>query len=88
MQDCQRHQKKETITERSNIIPIPQNTFRKNVNIHHFENNHTQYSLKQNFFDPSKSSPPNDFMSKLQTRLSVYDDMLFFTKCDMLTNEE
>ena len=25
-----------------------------------------EYSLKQNFFDPSKNSPPNDFMLKLQ----------------------
>jgi len=32
-----------------------------------------EYSLKQNFFDPSKSSPPNDFMEKLQRRMSVYD---------------
>jgi hypothetical protein len=32
-----------------------------------------EYSLKQNFFDPSKSSPPNDFMEKLQKRLSVYN---------------
>jgi len=32
-----------------------------------------EYSLKQNFFDPSKSSPPNDFMEKLQKRMSVYN---------------
>ena len=31
-----------------------------------------EYSLKQNFFDPSKSSPPNDFMIKLQTRMNKY----------------
>jgi hypothetical protein len=29
----------------------------------------TDYSLKQNFFDPSKSSPPNDFMIKLKKRM-------------------
>lgn len=83
MQDCQRHQEK-GISERSNIIPIPQNTFRKNMNDF---NNNNQYSLKQNFFDPSKSSPPNDFMYKLQSRLSVYDDTLFVKKCFMLTRE-
>ncbi len=27
-----------------------------------------QYSLKQNYFDPSKSSPPNEFMIKLYMR--------------------
>jgi hypothetical protein len=32
-----------------------------------------EYSLKQNFFDPSKSSPPNDFMEKLQKRMSIYN---------------
>lgn len=32
-----------------------------------------EYSLKQNFFDPTKNSPPNEFMMKLQMRMSVYD---------------
>lgn len=32
----------------------------------------TDYSLIQNVFDPSKSSPPNEFMLKLQQRMSVY----------------
>ena len=32
-----------------------------------------EYSLKQNFFDPSKSSPPNEFMLKLQQRMAIYD---------------
>lgn len=33
-----------------------------------------EYSLKQNVFDPSKSSPPNDFMMKLKLRMSIYSD--------------
>ena len=33
-----------------------------------------EYSLKQNVFDPSKSSPPNDFMLKLKLRMSIYND--------------
>lgn len=33
-----------------------------------------EYSLKQNVFDPSKSSPPNDFMLKLKLRMSIYSD--------------
>jgi hypothetical protein len=32
-----------------------------------------EYSLKQNFFDPSKSSPPNEFMLKLYLRVSDYN---------------
>jgi hypothetical protein len=33
-----------------------------------------RYSLKQNVFDPTKSSPPNDFMMKLKLRMSIYDN--------------
>jgi hypothetical protein len=31
-----------------------------------------EYSLKQNFFDPSKSSPPNEFIIKLHMRMNRY----------------
>ena len=47
-------------------IPIPmqksptnQNSFRDNT-----------YILKQNSFDPTKCSPPNDFMIKLKNRMN------------------
>jgi hypothetical protein len=43
-----------------------------------------EYDLKQNFFDPSKSSPPNDFMMKLQMRMCYYDS---FNKFDNLIRE-
>jgi hypothetical protein len=57
------------INERGIIIPIKQNLFTSMK-----ENSPTgEYSLKQNFFDPSKSSPPNEFMIKLQMRLSKFD---------------
>ena len=57
------------IHERSNIIPIKQNlSTPMKINSPKGE-----YSLKQNFFDPSKSSPPNDFMIKLHMRMSVYN---------------
>ena len=69
------------IRERTNIIPIPI----KNENL--FYNNNTspkneyspkgEYSLKQNIFDPSKSSPPNDFMLKLYMRSNMYDSILY-----------
>jgi len=53
--------------ERSEIIPIT-NTYSTNFNT----NKYDEYGLKQNFFDPSKSSPPNHFMVKLQTRMNSF----------------
>ena len=35
-------------------------------------NTQTEYSLKQNFFDPTKSSPPDNFMEKLELRMQEY----------------
>jgi hypothetical protein len=56
------------IRERSEIIPIKQNlsTTMK------VDSPKGEYSLKQNFFDPSKSSPPNEFMIKLHMRMNRY----------------
>lgn len=71
------HYNQSVIYERSKIIPIPQIS----------PTNKTQeneYSLKQHFFDPSKSSPPNDFMLKLHLRMSLYNS---FNKEDNLMNE-
>jgi hypothetical protein len=58
------------IHERSNIIPIKKNIFKFKK-----ESNGecVTYDLKQNCFDPSKSSPPNDFMSKLHQRMTLYE---------------
>ena len=33
-----------------------------------------EYSLKTNMFDPSKSSPPNNFMMNLRERMKVYSE--------------
>jgi hypothetical protein len=57
------------IHERTNILPIQQilSTSKKEIL--------SDYSLKQNFFDPSKSSPPNDFLLKLQMRMNVYESL-------------
>jgi hypothetical protein len=52
-------------------------------NIKYFNNN--QYDLKQNNFDPSKSSPPNEFMEKLRLRMSVYYS---FSKKDAIFTKE
>ena len=56
------------IRERSLPIPIKQNfTTKMKINSPKGE-----YSLKQNFFDPTKSSPPNEFMIKLHMRINKY----------------
>jgi hypothetical protein len=46
-----------------------------------------EYSLKQNFFDPSKSSPPNEFMLKLYMRMSDYNSSLYDIKDDRRDSE-
>lgn len=53
------------VNERSQEIPIKKNlsTYMK------IDSQKRDYSLKQNFFDPSKSSPPNEFMIKLHMRV-------------------
>jgi hypothetical protein len=33
-----------------------------------------EYDLKKNFFDPNKSSPPNEFLIKLFKRFKEYED--------------
>ena len=61
------------IQERSISIPIKQNltTSMKDLSPK------GEYSLKQHFFDPTKSSPPYDFIIKLQKRMSVYNTVLY-----------
>ena len=62
MNHCKHH----IIHERSNIIPIsPSSPTNKNLE--------TEYSLKENFFDPSKGSPPNEFIKKLELRIKNYN---------------
>jgi hypothetical protein len=47
-----------------------------------------QYGLKLNFFDPAKSSPPNDFLSKLKMRINTYNNTYQIDKkCDNFDNE-
>jgi len=61
------------IHERAIIIPIKQNlsTSMKATSPT------SEYSLKQNFFDPSKSSPPNEFMIKLHMRMNIYNKNIY-----------
>ena len=70
------------IYERSKIIPIKENLSTQMKDL----SPKGEYSLKQNFFDPSKSSPPNEFMIKLQMRMSNYNSVLY-TKDDSRDSE-
>jgi hypothetical protein len=70
------------INERSKIIPIKENLYTQKKDL----SPKGEYSLKQNFFDPSKSSPPNEFMLKLQMRMSNYNSFLY-TKDDSRDSE-
>ena len=56
------------IRERSLPIPIKQN-LPTSMKINSPKG---EYSLKQNFFDPTKNSPPNEFMIKLHMRMNNY----------------
>jgi hypothetical protein len=72
--------KREIIYERSKIIPIPQiSPTNKKVDI-----SLNEYSLNNSFFDPSKSSPPNEFLLKLRLRMNRYES---FNSLDSLINE-
>lgn len=70
------------IHERSNIIQIPKNSSSLNEDY-----NAVTYSLKQNCFDPSKCSPPNEFMIKLHKRMSLYESESLATKDDKRDKE-
>ena len=61
--------KREFIHERSKIIPIPQ----KSPTNKKVEFSINEYSLNKSFFDPSKSSPPNEFMIKLHMRMNMHN---------------
>lgn len=61
--------KQNIIHERTNTIPIRKNTstIQKDLTICN------EFGLKQNLFDPTKSSPPNEFMIKLYMRMAIYN---------------
>lgn len=63
------------IHERDILAPISQisPTSMKHIKEFSFK----EYGLKQNVFDPTKSSPPNDFMLKLKLRMSIYDNKTY-----------
>lgn len=61
--------RKNIVNERSIIIPINK---KLSTSMKEDLSPKGEYSLKQNFFDPSKSSPPNEFMIKLHMRMNNY----------------
>lgn len=69
MQTC----KSNIINKKSTIIPINKN-LSTIVKINSLK---SEYSINQNLFDPSKSSPPNNFMSNLQKRIKKYNNTFY-----------
>ena len=57
------------IHETPSIVHIKENSFTSMKE----DSPKSEYSLKQSFFDPTKSSPPNNFLIKLQMRISKYN---------------
>jgi hypothetical protein len=49
--------------------------------------NQPTYSLEcnKNIFDPSKSSPPNEFMEKLNKRMDVYNRLETLSSSPVMT---
>jgi hypothetical protein len=70
------------INEKSDIIPINQK-----LTISNKTNTTNEYNLNQNFFDPSKSSPPNEFMIKLRMRMTIYNSCVSDKKVVSLVKE-
>jgi|LauGreDrversion4_1035100.scaffolds.fasta_scaffold81061_2 hypothetical protein len=70
------------ISQKSSIIPITKN----NTTLEKI-NKINEYGLKQNCFDPSKSSPPNDFILKLNMRMSIYNNIYLQTNLNSLDKE-
>lgn len=60
--------RRQNVIHEINIIPINYNSS-KPIKINSPK---SEVGLKQNFFDPSKSSPPNLFMIKLHMRANQY----------------
>ena len=62
-------------TKKTNMIPImPNPNVAKNMA-------KTECGLLQHFFDPIKGSPPNNFMNKLEMRMSIYNSCSYKDKC-------
>lgn len=59
----------------SNKISIINSNFNKKKQQINLEKSSSEYDEQSNFFDPSKQSPPNEFMLKLQMRMLNYSSV-------------
>jgi len=67
------------ILAKSSNIPIPTHSNHPHYNI---SNISSEYSLTQNLFDPTQSSPPNEFLQKLYKRMYIHEQSAQkFNKC-------
>jgi hypothetical protein len=57
-----------------NEIKIP---FPKTYSASKTERENQEYSINEGLFDPSKSSPPNEFMLKLYMRMSQHTNLFY-----------
>ena len=58
---------------KSSNISIPKKSTYSNYPIYN-SNTCSEYSLTQNLFDPSQSSPPNNFLQKLYKRMQIHEE--------------
>jgi len=65
-------QKTRVIPERGIPIPVSKNSPTLPRNLEEV----IDYDLNKNIFDPTKSSPPNDFLLKLQKRIELLGSSL------------
>ena len=75
MNSCVSYQTSKTTSLR-NSIAIVQPAERKK---------HLYYSLNENEFDPSKFSPPNNFLENLKKRMVIYSET---SKLDLFLSSE
>jgi hypothetical protein len=71
---CFIHENKKNIIQSKFLITTNTNnkSFTEPIIIINQNKQNNQYSLNQCFFDPSESSPPNNFLTKLNTRMQKY----------------
>ena len=78
------------ILSKSQNIDIIKNKINNNMfdyyNLDDSNNNNFNYSLKKNVFNPSKMSPPNDWLDRLEKRLK-YNNYLSSNKFLNSNNE-
>lgn len=75
--------KQYVMNERSNIIPIQKCISTYTIDSPTSRKNGAQnYNLHENLFDPSQSSPPNEFMLKLHMRMNNYNSSSLGTNTD------